>query len=95
MISGVHISIFVMAVVQFIFIVPINFFIAWDCWCLGDLLYALIAGALSTVGAAISIQTLRLLIASRQEDYPYANGKRQQCPGTPMPRHEIPDEQKS
>jgi hypothetical protein len=83
MISGVHISIFVMAVVQFIFIVPINFFIAWDCWCLGDLLYALIAGALSTVGAAISIQTLRLLIASRQEDYPYANGERQQCPGTP------------
>ena len=93
MISGVHISIFVMAVVQFIFIVQINFFIAWDCWCLGDLLYALIAGALSTVGAAISIQTLRLLIASRQEDYPYANGERQQCPGTPMPRNEIPDEQ--
>ncbi|WP_219847332.1 hypothetical protein, partial [Raoultella ornithinolytica] len=27
--------------------------------------------------------------------FPYANGERQQCPGTPMPRHEIPDEQKS
>jgi len=77
MISGVHISIFVMAVVQFIFIVPINFFIAWDCWCLGDLLYALIAGALSTVGAAISIQTLRLLIASRQE---MANDSNVQAP---------------
>jgi hypothetical protein len=67
MISGVHISIFVMAVVH-LYLLSQLIFLLVGLLVSGHLLYALIAGALSTFGAAISIQTLRLLIASRQEE---------------------------
>lgn len=88
MTSGVHISIFVMAVFQFIFIVPMNIFIAWDCWCLGDLFYALVGSAISTIGAGISIHALQLLIDSRQTRCLYPHGEKKQHSGTPSSLNE-------
>ncbi|WP_434641502.1 hypothetical protein ACMYSK_07565 [Klebsiella sp. I138] len=93
MTAGVHISIFVMAVFQFIFIVPMNIFIAWDCWCLGDLFYALVGSALSTIGAAISIHALRLLIDPRQAIFRYPKGEKKQHSGSSSSLNESQHEQ--